>query len=175
MNIERVVTGFLEENCYILNIGKECIVIDPGDDYDKIQDKIGNNKVLAVLITHLHHDHIGALKYFLKKKSIKILKKGNLEEKSYTIGPFNFDVMFTPGHSKDSVTYFFKEINSMFVGDFVFKNSIGRCDFPGGDENEMKASLEKLKKFDNSIKLYPGHYEDTTIGDEKENNIYFQI
>ena len=174
MKIQRVVTGVLEENCYILSIENECLVIDPGDDYEKIERAIDSKKVLGVLITHLHNDHIGALKHFLKKKSVKILKKGNLEEKEYQLSNFKFNVLFNPGHSKDSVTYYFTNEKVMFVGDFVFKNSIGRCDLPGGSEEEMKKSLEKLKTFDDSIVLYPGHYDSTTIGDEKKNNIYFK-
>ena len=60
MKIDCVVTGYLDENCYILSNDKTCLVVDPGDDYLKIKEAIGDKKVLGVLITHSHADHIGA-------------------------------------------------------------------------------------------------------------------
>ena len=114
MDIKTVVTGYLDENCYILIKNGTCLIVDPGDDYQKIKEEIGENKVLGVLITHSHFDHIGALRNFLVKRSIKIFKKSNLiENKDYQIGDFNFEVIYTPGHSKDSVTFYFKEENIM--------------------------------------------------------------
>ena len=77
MEIETVVTGALDENCYILKKNNTCLVIDPGSDYLKIKERIGNNKILGVLITHAHFDHVGALRNFLTKRSIKIFKKSN--------------------------------------------------------------------------------------------------
>ena len=174
MEIKTVLTGYLDENCYILINNGNCLVIDPGDDYNKIKEEIGDNKVLGVLITHSHFDHIGALRNFLTKRSIKIFKKSNLEEKEYKIGDFNFKCIFTPGHSKDSVTFYFEEENCMFIGDFIFKESIGRCDLPGGSEEEMKKSLEKIKNYSSEIVLYPGHGDKTNLGYEKENNPYLK-
>ena len=57
---------------------------------------------------------------------------------------FKFKCIYTPGHSKDSVTFYFEEEKIMFVGDFIFKDSIGRCDLPGGSESEMKESINKI-------------------------------
>ena len=174
MDIKTVVTGYLDENCYILIKNGTCLIVDPGDDYQKIKEEIGENKVLGVLITHSHFDHIGALRNFLVKRSIKIFKKSNLiENKDYQIGNFNFEVIYTPGHSKDSVTFYFKEEKIMFIGDFIFKESIGRTDLPGGSDEEMKNSIQKIIAYEDDIKLYPGHYDKTTIGYEKENNPFF--
>ena len=174
MDIKTVVTGYLDENCYILIKNGTCLIVDPGDDYQKIKEEIGDNRVLGVLITHSHFDHIGALRNFLVKKSIKIFKKSNLtENKDYQIGDFRFEVIYTPGHSKDSVSFYFKEENIIFIGDFVFKESIGRTDLPGGSDEEMKNSIQKLSAYEDSIELYPGHYDKTTIGYEKENNPFF--
>ncbi len=172
MEIKCVVTGYLDENCYLIIKNGTCLVIDPGDDYNKIKESIGDNKVLGVLITHSHADHIGALRNFLTKRSIKIFKRSNLEEKEYTIGDFKFKCIYTPGHSKDSITFYFEEDKVMFIGDFIFKESIGRCDLPGGSEIEMKKSIIKIKEYDDNITLYPGHYETTTLGYEKQNNQY---
>ncbi len=174
MEIKKVVTGYLDENCYVLINNKECLVIDPGDDFPKIKEQIGEAKILGVLITHSHFDHIGALRNFLTKRSIKIFKKSNLEEKEYVIGSFKFKCLYTPGHSKDSVTFYFEDENVMFDGDFIFKESIGRTDLPGGSDVDMKESINKILTYSEDIKLYPGHNEETTLKYEKENNPYLK-
>ena len=174
MNVKCVVTGYLDENCYILSKNGTCLIVDPGDDFLKIKEAIGDDKVLGVLITHSHVDHIGALRNFLTKRSIKIFKRSNLEEKEYEVGDFKFRCIHTPGHSKDSVTFFFEEENIMFIGDFVFKESIGRVDLPGGNAQEMDESIKKILEYDDSITLYPGHNEETTLGYEKQNNPYLK-
>ena len=89
-----------------------------------------------------------------------------------TVGDFKFQVILTPGHSKDSISFYFPEENKMFVGDFIFQESIGRCDLPGGSEIEMKNSLERLKKYSKEITLYPGHGEVTTLDYELTHNPY---
>ena len=174
MDIKCVVVGYLDENCYVLSKNGNCLIVDPGDNYNKIREQIGDNKVLGVLITHSHADHIGALRNFLTKRSIKIFKRSNLEEKEYSIGDFKFNVIHTPGHSKDSVTFYFEEDNVMFCGDFIFNESIGRCDLPGGSEAEMKESIKKILEYPDDIKLYPGHNSNTTLGYERENNPFLK-
>lgn len=171
MKVETVVTGYLEENCYILSIDNDVLVIDPGDDYDKINKVINNRHISGVLITHRHFDHIGALSNF--DKSI-IYSNDNLEEKEYNIGKFTFDVIYTKGHSDDSVSYYFKKDNMLFCGDFIFYESIGRCDLPTGDYEEMLKSINKIKKYPHDMTIYPGHGETTTLSHEIENNIYFK-
>ena len=173
MKIEKVVTGPLEENCYILSNNNTCLVVDPGDDYQKIKEKIGDNKVLGVLITHSHFDHIGALRNFLTKRGVKIFKKSNTLEQDYQVGDFKFKCFYTPGHSKDSISFYFEEDKVMFVGDFVFKGSIGRCDLPGGDTKDMEKSINILKEYDPDTILYSGHGDDTILKEELENNPYF--
>ena len=173
MNIKCVVTGYLDENCYILSKNDTCLIVDPGDDFLKIKEAIGTDKVLGVLITHSHVDHIGALRNFLTKRSIKIFKRSNLEEKEYEIGDFKFKCFHTPGHSKDSVSFYFEENNAMFVGDFIFEGSIGRVDLPGGSQSEMEVSLNRFKEFEDDITLYPGHGNTTSLLHEKETNPYF--
>lgn len=175
MEIKRVVTGYLDENCYVLIKNNTCLVVDPGDDYNKIREEIGDNKVFGVLITHSHFDHIGALRNFLTKKSIKIFKRSNLlEKKVYTIGDFSFECLYTPGHSKDSVSFYFPDENAMFVGDFIFKEGIGRTDLPGGSPTEMNESISKLLTYSDEILLYPGHHDQTNLKYEKENNPFLK-
>ena len=172
METEKIVTGLLDENCYVLKKNGTCLVVDPGDDYHKIKDVVGDDKVLAVLLTHSHFDHIGALRNFLTKRSVKIFKKSSVEEKEYQIGDFSFQVIYTPGHSKDSISFYFKEEKLMFVGDLVFKESIGRCDLPGGSEEEMQESLSKIKGYPVDVTLYPGHGDATTLDYEFSHNPY---
>ena len=110
MDINTVVTGYLEENCYVLIKNNECLIVDPGDDYEKIKEVIKDNKILGVLITHGHSDHIGALRHFLTKKSIKIFKKSSTKDlENYEIGDFKFKVLYTPGHTSDSITFYFED------------------------------------------------------------------
>ena len=96
-----------------------------------------------------------------------------LKEGKNSIDIFDFEVIYTPGHTNDSVSYYFYKENIMFTGDFIFKKSIGRWDL-GGNEIDMKESINKVKKYKNDIKIYPGHGESTLLLFEKENNIYFK-
>ena len=174
LKVEKVEVGFLKENCYILKIGNKALVIDPGDDYDKIKDRLGDSSVIGILITHNHFDHIGAVNPIIKDYNTKVYDYKNLEEKEYTFDPFKFTVIKTPGHSMDSVCYYFKDEKIMFVGDFIFKNNIGRCDLQDGDIDLMYKSINKIKGYPDCI-VYPGHGSETSLNIEKENNPYFKI
>ncbi len=175
MEIKKIVTGALEENCYVLMDEDTCLIVDPGADGKKIKEIVGKNKVLGVLITHSHFDHVGALRDFLNEnRRLMVYKKSNLSDgEEKTIGSFSFRVLYTPGHSSDSITFYFEKEKVMFVGDFLFKESIGRCDLPTGDEQEMKTSLKKILEYPDDIILYSGHGEDSVLGEEKKNNPYF--
>ena len=160
MKIEKVVVGSLEENCYVLDIDNKVLVIDPGDEYDKINKIINNREILAVLITHNHFDHTGALDDFI---NIDKYSFDNLEEKEYKIGPFIFEVIFNPGHSSDSVSYYFKKDNILFCGDFIFYHNIGRWDLPTGNMREMLNSINEIKKLPKNTIIYPGHGIETSL------------
>ena len=137
MKVDRVIVGQLDTNCYILSIDSDVLIIDPGDEYEKIIDKVYGKNILGILITHSHFDHVGALKYF----NNTVYRYDNLSEKNYNIGKFSFDVIYTP-------------------------NGIGRTDL-GGYYVDMKKSLNKIKSYDNDIKIYPGHGDSSTLGEEK--------
>lgn len=171
MEINTVVVGTLKTNCYVLKKNNNVLVIDPGDNIDKINEVIGNNKVIGVLITHNHLDHVGALSYF--DKDI-VYDYNKLEEKKYNIGSFKIKVIYTPGHTSDSISYYFEDINSLFCGDFIFYESIGRCDLPTGDFEIMNKSIDKIKKYPKDMIIYPGHGKKTILGYEIKNNIYLK-
>lgn len=173
MKIETIVVGCMEENCYILECDGKCLVIDPGDEYSKIKEKISSKELLAVLITHHHHDHIGALNDLLQDYEVPVCRKRNLKEKIYTIGPFRFQCIYTPGHTSDSVTFYFEEEKIMFTGDFVFRGTVGRCDFPTGNIEEMDQSILRLKQYSKDVILYSGHGDPTTLEQECRTNPYF--
>ena len=171
MQIDRIVVGQLETNCYVLTIDNDVLLIDPGDEIEKIKPFIKNKNLVAVLVTHYHFDHIGALNYFDKNKIYDI---HNLDEKEYIFNKFIFDVIYTKGHKEDAITFYFKKDKIMFTGDFIFEDSIGRVDLPGGDIKEMIQSLNKIKVYDDDIIIYPGHGDSTILGKEKMNfNYYF--
>lgn len=172
MKTDRVVTGYLEENCYILTINDNCIVIDPGDDYPLIKEKIDNKKVLAILLTHSHFDHVGAVNNMIAEYNVPVYSFNNLKEGEFNIENFKFDIIYTPGHTNDSICFYFKDEKIMFTGDFLFKESIGRWDLETGNYDEMRKSINKIKKYNDDITIYPGHGEDSTIFYEKNNNQY---
>lgn len=169
MIIKTIKVGYLETNCYILIKDKNALLIDPGDEYNKIKKELNNLNLKAILITHHHFDHIGALNNF---KNIKIIDNQTTKQE-YQIENFKFEILKTPGHTNDSISFYFKEENIIFVGDFIFENSIGRTDLDTGNNEKMKISIEKLKKYPTNIKLYPGHGNSTTLENEIKNNPFF--
>ena len=170
MTVDTLVLGYLDNNCYFLSNNNKCLIIDPSDNGNVILNAIENKELLGILITHRHPDHIGALDYILNKTNTKVL---DLEEGFHDVGPFKFQVINTPGHTPDSKTFYFYEENIMFTGDFIFRDTIGRTDLPGGDMDVMYESINNIKKF-NDCKIMPGHGESTTLNYEKENNIFFK-
>ena len=173
MQIEKIIVGDYQTNCYLLSIDNDCLIIDPGDEYNKIKEKIKEKNVLAILITHRHFDHIGALEQLYKDYNVKIYDYKNVEEKEYIIKHFKFKVIYTKGHTDDSVTYYFEKENVMFTGDFLFENTIGRTDLPTGSFNEMLKSIDLIKQYEDEIIIYPGHGNTTKLGLEKLNNYWF--
>ena len=174
MDIKIIKVGDLKCNCYILEIEDKVLVIDPGAEYEKIKKELTNKEVLGILLTHNHFDHIGAIKEIVDNYNIEIYSHNNLEEKEHNIGPFKFKVIYTPGHTPDSITFYFKKDDLMFTGDFLFYDTIGRCDLEGGDYNTMLQSIQKIKEYPNTITVYPGHGKPTTLEREIKYNQYFK-
>lgn len=164
MNIKTVVVGMLGTNCYIIENNNECLIIDPGDEFEKIINNI-NKKVVGILLTHRHFDHIGALKDIKSHYNVMVYDKNTIMEGNNKIGSFLFEVIYNPGHTMDSISFIFND--NIFVGDFIFKGCIGRCDL-GGDFNLMKQSIINILKFNKNYKIYPGHGDITNLNDERD-------
>lgn len=92
------------------------------------------------------------------------------EGEKITVGKMTFDVLSCPGHTKGSACYVCHGEKTVFSGDVLFEGSVGRCDFPGGSAEEMKKSLSKLMTLPDSYRVYPGHGNSTTVGDERNFN-----
>jgi hydroxyacylglutathione hydrolase len=195
-------------NTYIL--GRKdgaCLVVDIGDKSNTVIDYIKANykKVLGILVTHAHFDHVRGISHFLdsfKGQDIPVYLEeedyemlmndrlnGSAEEKEalkvnydvtlikdgqvLTFGDTKIKVIHTPFHTQGSVCYLSEEDNALFTGDTLFKGSIGRTDFEGGDEKEIVPSLMKLKDLSDLLVCYPGHGPITKLGEEKKTNPFF--
>jgi len=172
MKIYNIVTGSLEENCYLLVKGNECLLVDPGSEEKLIIQKIGRLSLKGILITHHHFDHIGALEALTRLYNADVYDSNTCSKGAYSVGEFNFDVILTPGHTDDSITFYFKSEKIMFTGDFLFKGTIGRTDLSTGNELAMKKSLSVIKQYEDDVVIYPGHGDFTTLKEEKNNNEY---
>lgn len=164
MNIETLVVGELQENCYVCTIGNNTFIVDPGDDAEKIIDACKNKNVKEILVTHYHFDHIGALD--------KLKEYFGLKENTKS-GYFDYEVILTPGHTSDSKCFYFKCEKVLFSGDFLFYHTIGRTDLPSGSDIDMIKSLEKISKYPDDLIIYPGHGPKTKLGVEKNNFKYY--
>lgn len=163
MNIKVVKVGMLETNCYILESDESCLIIDPGDESNKIIKNI-NKKACGILITHSHFDHIGAVDELKAKYNCKKYDIVNLSEGIHSIGEFVFEVIYTPGHKEDLISFLFDD--KLFCGDFIFNGCIGRYDLSGGSIIDMKKSIKKILEYNPNIMVYPGHGDFTTLRDE---------
>lgn len=172
MNISMIKVGLLKCNCYLLEKNNQYLLIDPGDDYDKIKEFIKDKNVIGVLLTHNHFDHVASADNLKEDYKFNIYSQKQLKEGSLQIGDFNFEIIETNGHTMDCFTFYFEEEKIMFTGDFLFKGTIGRCDLLESDYTTMLKSIEKIKKYPDDIIIYPGHGLTTKLGEEKRYNPY---
>ncbi|MDD5979884.1 MAG: MBL fold metallo-hydrolase [bacterium] len=174
MNIDTLVVGTLQSNCYILSVEDKCLIIDPGAEENKIIKHIEKEQLtpVGILITHNHNDHIGACNILREMYDIKSYDYDNLFEQKHFLNPFKFQVIYTPGHTSDSISFYFYEYNCIFTGDFLFKGTIGRVDFPNSSNVDMISSLSKIKTMDEDLIIYPGHGDKTTLKQELKSNQY---
>ena len=200
--LEKMVVGPLAANCYLIGCAKskEAIIIDPGDEGQRILTRIeeGGWKVKYIVDTHGHFDHTGAngtLKegtgapLLIHRDDAALLETQQQHAASYGVlvpaspepdrllcdgevlklGELSIDVIHTPGHSPGGICLNCGDI--LIVGDTLFASSIGRTDLPGANYHTLIDSIKsRLLTLDDSVRVYPGHGEDTTIGEERIHN-----
>ncbi len=202
-HVETITVGPLQVNCYLLGDpdSKEAVLIDPGDEAGRILKAVtgGGWKILQVLVTHAHFDHVLAAREVVAAlgvpfrvpagehealraaPGISLMWTGRQAPKppepdgglsegdSIGVGPYIFRVRSTPGHSPDSVSLVGEGL--AFTGDVLFAGSVGRTDLPGGDWDTLMASIrEKLLPLEEATVVYPGHGPATTLGRERVTN-----
>ncbi len=175
----------------------DCVVVDPGDEYPRLKAAVGDRRVGAVLLTHGHFDHIMAAGEFARDFGAPVYVGAedgemlNDAQKSGYAGmmgfptadwtpisaaPYgealsvcgmDFAVLPTPGHSRGSVCLYLADEGVLFSGDTMFRAGYGRLDLYGGNMRAMIDSLKKLVALPEDLKVYPGHGEVTTIGEER--------
>jgi hydroxyacylglutathione hydrolase len=204
IDVRMFTVGPVQENTYFVRRqgADTAVVIDPGDEAERLleaKDALGIETIAAILITHTHFDHVGAVKALHDATGAPVyvpeLEREILADiDTYTppgFGPFDsyeadhtvtggdtldlagltFDVRFTPGHSPGHVTYSVRGEDALLSGDVLFQGSVGRVDLPGGDWPTLLASIEALiDEFPPQTTVFPGHMGVTTLGDERATN-----
>lgn len=199
VEVKRLRLGDMMTNCYLVSKDEYVLIIDPGDEPERVMETIRqrNQKPVAILLTHGHFDHTGAVERLRKEYGILVYaheqEKQVLENPGYSltqmtgdpytisadyymtdgetmnISGMEFQVIHTPGHTPGGCCFYFKAEKMLFSGDTLFCQSRGRTDFPGGSESALIRSIkEKLCILEEDTVVFPGHEEETTIGYEQQ-------
>ena len=209
IDVRMFTVGPVQENCYVVrtNGSDRGVIVDPGEEPERLLkalDELGVGKLEAILITHTHFDHIGAVAPVAKATGAPVICPeletavlanimdyvpwpgfGPFEsyEADRTVGGgeqlelagLRFEVIFTPGHSPGHVTYALSGEPAVFSGDVLFQGSVGRVDLPGGDWATLLSSIESLvDSFPAETTVYPGHMGITTLGRERASNPFLR-
>lgn len=206
MIIKTLAVGPIMANCYIVGCEntKTAVVIDPGDEADKILMALAESQLTVkyIINTHGHFDHVGANKKLKEVTGAEILihtaDADMLEQISIASQAFGMSVENSPPADRmidegDQITFGDITLNVIhtpghslggislstdgvvFVGDSLFYGSIGRTDFPGGDYNTLISSIKnKLFPLGDDVVVYTGHGPETSIGQEKRMNPFLK-
>ena len=206
MIIKKLEVGPIMANCFILGCEstKEAVVIDPGDDADRILMELAKSElnVKYLINTHGHFDHVGANKRMKEVTGAQLAihpdDEPMLNELSHSASMFGLSADNSPPADillKDGDEITFGEITlkiihtpghskggiclytegHLFAGDTLFAGSIGRTDLPGGDYDTLISNIkQKLLVFDDKTIVYTGHGPETSIGNEKRMNPFLR-
>lgn len=188
IQIKKQPMGEYQTNCYIATLNNQDFIIDPGvGAAEWVQQNVSNP--IAILNTHGHFDHVWSNAQLQKELNIPIYTPKDdimfLSDSTWrpTLPPSSADFQVTPDETIDfngtSITFhhfpghtpgcsMIEIDNAIFSGDFIFKRSIGRYDFPYSSPSDMKKSLLKFKEIQFDKIVYPGHGEETTIKEEQK-------
>ena len=195
LNIHTFPLGAYQTNCYMVwdENSNTCVVIDPGYEAETVlaEAKRLGKTIEAILLTHGHFDHVGAVKDIAADTDCKVylceadlsmppqLTAGTLyytdlygEGDVLKLAGLSFKVLHTPGHTPGSVCLQCED--AMFSGDTLFWGSCGRTDLPGGSWSTIQKSLKRLAAISGDFKVYPGHGDDTRLDFERKMNPYMQ-
>ena len=201
MEIKTLIVGPIQENCYIASDphSLEAVVIDPGDEADMIMDYIREKglQVKYILLTHGHHDHIGAVAEV--KEATNALVAIHADDQTMltdagknlgdiilspadmilhnndviSFGSYHLRVIYTPGHTRGGCCYYEAAEKVCFTGDTLFKGTVGRTDLYGGDYGAILVSVrERLAIVTDGCAIYPGHGPSSTMAYERKVNPY---
>ena len=203
LDVEMLTVGAIAENCFLLRRqgSDRVLVVDPGEEAERILAAAAElGEVEAILLTHCHFDHIGAVApvaaatgapVYCPKLEVPLLAdimrfvpwEGFGPYESYDadetlaggetleLAGLELDVIFTPGHSPGHVTYSVRGEQAIFSGDVLFQGSVGRTDLPGGDGPTLIASIGTLlDSHPDETVVHPGHMGITTLGAERASN-----
>ncbi len=202
--VEMLTVGPLAENCFLLRRegSDRVLIVDPGEEAERILAAVeaSGAKVEAILLTHCHFDHIGAVApvaaatgapVYCPRMEVPVLADIMRFVPWEGFGPFEsyeadetvsggealelagleLDVIFTPGHSPGHVTYSVRGEDAIFSGDVLFQGSVGRVDLPGGDGPTLLESIGTLlDSHSGETVVHPGHMGITTLGAERASN-----
>jgi glyoxylase-like metal-dependent hydrolase (beta-lactamase superfamily II) len=191
MQVHTLALGAYQTNCYIVQNGDRCFLIDPGYEAARILAFLEEKGLTAeaILLTHGHFDHVGAVRELAAELDCKVyIHEGDLAlPPQFTAGPLYYTDLYkggitieaagldvfirhTPGHTPGSVCLLVE--NVLFSGDTLFAGSCGRTDLPGGDWNAIHESLRRLMRMPGELTVYPGHGQATTLEHERQYNPY---